>query len=135
MKTRALQPEDIEEVRKLHEKFYPDLEFPDFLNGFLCSFVVTNLHDQIVVAGGVQPIGEIILVTDKDKSEIQMGKALREAQRISLFIGSRFNLDELVAFVKNDEYAKHLIQHGFYPRSSALAIKVPKWEKIHAVSH
>lgn len=130
MKTRALQLEDIEEIRKLHENFYADLEFPDFLNNFLCSFAITDDENDIIVAGGVQPIGEIILVTNKDKNRIKIGKALREAQRISLYLGSRFNLEELVAFVKDTEYASHLVRHGFYPRSSALSIKVPTWEKI-----
>jgi hypothetical protein len=130
MKTRALQPEDIEKIRKLHENFYSDLEFPDFLNNFLCGFVVTDDKDDIIVAGGVQPIGEIILVTDKDKNRIKIGKALREAQRISLYLGSRFNLDELIAFVKDNEYASHLVKHGFHPRSSAFSIKVPTWGKI-----
>jgi hypothetical protein len=129
MKIRRLLHSDIEKIRELHERFYPDLEFPDFLNGFLCSFAITDNDDKIITAGGVQPIGEIILVTDKDRSEIKLGKALREALRVSLFTGARFQLDELVAFVKEKDYAFHLIQHGFYPRSPAFAIKVLKWEK------
>jgi hypothetical protein len=133
MNIRAMTPDDIDKIRELHYKFYSDLEFPDFLNGFLCGFVVTDERKNIIVAGGVQPIGEIILVTDKDKSRIQIGKALREAQNVSLFVGSKFGLNELVAFVKNDEYARHLVRHGFYPRSSVLSIKVPSWEKTHEV--
>jgi hypothetical protein len=129
MNIRALVEQDIEKIRELHKKFYSDLEFPDFFNKFLCSFAITDENDDIIVAGGVQPVGEVILVTDKDKSRIKIGKALREALRVSLFTGSKFYLDELVAFVKNDEYARHLVRHGFYPRSSALGLKVPKWEK------
>jgi hypothetical protein len=129
MNVRAFLEKDIEKVRKLHERFYPDLNFPDFLNGFLCSFALTDNNDEIIMAGGVRPVGEVILVTDKEKSEIQIGRALVEAMRVSLFIGSKFNLDELVAFVKNNEsYASHLVRHGFYPRSPAFALKVPKWE-------
>ena len=131
MNIRALELKDIDKIRELHHKFYPEFEFPDFMNGFFCSFAVTDENDEIITAGGVQPIGEIILVTDKDKSRIKIGKALREAMMASLFVGGRFNLSELVAFVKNDEYARHLVRHGFYPRSSALSIQVPKWEKTH----
>lgn len=119
-----MNPEDIPKIRELHERFYSDLEFPDFLHGFLCGFTITDENDEIVVAGGVQPIGEIILVTDKDKSRIKIGRALLEARNISLYVGNKFGLDELVAFVKNDEYARHLVRHDFYPRSPALGIKV-----------
>lgn len=125
-----MKREDIDKIRELHNKFYSDLEFSDFLNGFLCGFVVTDNTDEIILAGGVQPVGEVILVTDRNKSEIKIGKALMEARNISLYLGSKFRLDELVAFVKNDNYARHLVQHGFYPRDSALGIKVPKWEEI-----
>lgn len=124
MISRAMKPEDIYEIRELHERFYPDLEFPNFLNKFLCSFVLEDEDDGIVMAGGLQPIAEIVLVTNKDKSSVKIGRALVEAQNISLYIGKKFNLDELVAFVKNEEYARHLVKHGFYPRSPALGIKV-----------
>ena len=134
MNIRALELRDINKIRELHNKYYPDLEFPDFMNNFLCSFAMTDENDEIITAGGVQTIGEILLVTDKAKSRIKIGKALREAMRASLFIGAKFNLSELVAFVKNDEYARHLVRHGFYPLSSALAIQVPKWEKTSHVT-
>jgi hypothetical protein len=125
LKSRAMNSKDIEQIRELHKRFYPDLGFPDFLNNFLCSFVITDGNNEIITAGGVQPIGEIVLVTDKDKNRVKIGRALLEARNISLYVGSKFRLDELVAFVKNEEYARHLVRHGFYPRSSALSIKVP----------
>jgi len=127
-----MEPDDIDKLRKLHYRFYSDLEFPDFMNGFYCAFTVVDEDDSIIMGGGLQPIAEVILVTDNNKSEIKIGRALVEACKTSLYIGNRFGLDELVAFIKNnDGYRRHLIKHGFYPRSPALAIKVPKWEKIH----
>jgi hypothetical protein len=124
IQSRALHRSDIEEIRELHERFYPDLEFPDFLNGYLCGFIITDETDEIVMAGGLQPIAEIVLVTNKDKSRIKIGRALIEAKNISLYVGKKFNLKELVAFVKNEEYARHLVRHDFFPRSPALGIKV-----------
>ncbi len=136
VKSRAMTPDDIWELRELHEKHYPHLEFPDFLNKFLCGFVITDENDEIVIGGGVQPIGEIVLVTNKNASEIKIGRALIEARNISFYIGHKFNLDELVAFIKdNDVYSRHLVRHGFYPRSSALGIKVPQWEKTQEVQN
>jgi hypothetical protein len=121
---RAMKRGDIEEIRELHERFYSDLEFPDFLNGFLCGFVIEDESNEIVMAGGLQPIAEIVLVTNQDKSRIKIGRALIEAKNISLYVGKKFNLKELVAFVKNEEYARHLVRHDFFPRSPALGIKV-----------
>lgn len=128
-KVRALNKEDMERVRELSEKHYPDLEVPDFMNGYYCAFTVTDENDQIVTAGGLRPSAEILIVTDKDKDFTTIGRALIETQKAALYIGHKFGLNELIAFVKdNDAYARHLVRHGFYPRPNALAIKVPKWE-------
>lgn len=127
MKVRALKFEDMIRVRELYQKFYSDVEPSDFMNGFYCAFAITDGKDDIVVAGGVKPSAEIILVADKDMSKIKVTRALFNAQGASLYIGKRFGLDELVAFVKdNDVFTRGLIKNGFYPRSPALAIKVPK---------
>lgn len=120
--SRAIRREDIEEIRKLHEKFYPDLEFPNFFGNSLCSFVIED-EKGIVTAGGIEPIGEVILVTDQDKSRIKIGRALIEAQKIALYVGYKFGLSEVVAFVKNQDYARHLVRHGFYPRSPAFGLR------------
>ena len=133
VKVRAMKFNDIPKLKELHQKFYSDLEFPDFMYKFYCGFIVTDENDDIIIGGGLQPTAEVILVTDKDKGGIKIGRALIEACKVSLYVGRKFGLDELVAFIKNnDSYSRHLVRHGFYPRSSALAIKVPKWEKTHA---
>jgi len=130
MNVRGMKREDVEKVRNIHNKHYPDLEFPDFFNGFYGAFMIEDDNGEMVTGGGVQMIGEAVLVTDKDKDMTQIGRALIEAQKAVLFLGNRFGLEEIVAFIKdNDAYARHLVRHGFYPRSLALAIKVPKWEK------
>ena len=129
MNVRVLESKDIEEIRELHEKFYSHLEFPDFLNDCLFAFVVTDEFDDIVIAGKIRPIAEVILVTNKNKNRTKIGRALIEARNVSLYIGNKFKLGELIAFVKNnDGYIRHLLKHGFYARSSALGIQVPKWE-------
>lgn len=136
VKVRGMTPDDIWELRELHEEYFPDLEFPDFQNKFLCGFVITDERDEIILGGGVQAIGEIVLVTNKNMSETKIGRALIEARNASLYIGQRFSLDELVAFIRdNDAYSRHLVRHGFYPRSSALGIRVPQWEKIQEVKN
>jgi hypothetical protein len=132
MNVRGMKREDIEKVRKLHHKYFPDLEFPDFFSKFYGAFIIEDEEDGMIMAGGVQMMGEAILVTDKDKDITKIYRALIEAQKAVLYLGDRFGLEEIVAFVKdNDAYARHLVRHGFYPRSLALAIKVPQWEKTN----
>jgi hypothetical protein len=123
MNIREMRPDDIEKLRELHEKFYSDLTFPDFTH-FYFGFVITDESDDIIMAGGLRPLAEIILVTNKDKSQIKIGRALIEARNLSVFAGKKTGLDELVAFIKgNENYKRHLLKHGFYPRSSAIAIR------------
>ena len=77
------------------------------------------------MGGGVEAIAEALLVTNKEKSRIKIGKALVEAQRFALFTCGQYHIRELHAFVTDDEYAKHLIQHGFHEREEkVLRMKV-----------
>jgi|OpeIllAssembly_1097287.scaffolds.fasta_scaffold02733_3 hypothetical protein len=125
-KARALKPEDIEKVKEFQEKFYPDYPLPDFAHDHYCAFAITDDEDKIVLAAGLRPTAEILLFADKDMPKVKIVKALLEAKNASLYVGKRFGLNELVAFVEGDDtFAKGLITHGFYPRSSAFSIKVP----------
>lgn len=121
---RPLKTADLAALREIHERDYPDLEFPlerDLYSGF----VIENGHGDIIMGGGVEPIAEALLVTDKTKSRIQIGKALVEAQRFCMYTCGRFHIRELHAFVTDEEYAKHLIQHGFQKREeTVLRIKL-----------
>lgn len=135
MIVREMKLEDLERIREIHELFFPDLEFPDFMHNFYCAFTITDDNNDIILGGGVRPMGEIVLVTDRDKSSVQIGRALIEARNASLFVGGKVGFNELVAFVQNnDSYARHLVRHGFYPRNSALAIQVPKWAEAQHVT-
>jgi hypothetical protein len=123
VKIRRLQLRDIPHIKELHDKYYNEFEFPDFFK-FLSQFVITDENDEIVIAGGVRAIAESVIVTDQTKSRITIGRALIEAQRASIFTCGRTGIDELHAFVTNKQYAKHLVQHGFSPRSPAFSMKV-----------
>ena len=125
MHLRKMTFDDIQEIRKLHEKYYSQFDFPDFMHNFLCNFVILDDDDSIIMAGGVEPIAEQVLVSNLEKSIIKIGRALVEAKRIGMYACSKHGISELHAFVDNDDYAKHLMQHGFTPRSRALSLKVP----------
>ncbi len=125
MKIRRLLDSDVEHIKELHERYYPNLDFPDFFHNYLCRFAIVDSNDDIVIAGGVEPIAEAVIITDQSKSEITIGRALIEAQRACMFACGTHGINELHAFTDNIQYAKHLQQHGFTPRSPALSLKVP----------
>ena len=121
---KPLQKLDIDHIKKLHEKYYSQFEFPDFFNRFLVNFKIIDENEEIIIAGGVRPIAETIIVTDQTKSRTKIGRALVEAQRFSMYACGRYNIDELHAFIDDMQYAKHLERHGFSERSKAYSIKV-----------
>lgn len=119
IKIRAFKPDDVEKVKKIHERDYPDLEFPN-MRSLMSAFIIEDENNEMVMAGGVEALAEALLITDKTQSRIKIGKALVEAQRYALFTCSMFNIRELHAFVTDNEYAEHLIQHGFTKREETV---------------
>lgn len=124
VKIQLLNRFDINHVRQLHEKYFSEFDFPDFFGRILKAFKVVDNNGEIILAGAVRPIAETILVTDLSKNRIEIGRALVEAQRFSMYTCGQFNIDELHAFVKNEQYARHLERHGFSERSKAYSIRV-----------
>jgi|SRR5215510_6512614 len=123
LKIRGVELKDIGELRKLHEEYYSQFEFPPFLD-CLNAFIIEDDTNEIVMAGSVEKVAEIMLVTNKAKSEIKIGKALVEAQRCAMFTCGRFGIRDAYAFVDNPIYEKHLIKHGFVEADKALKLRV-----------
>lgn len=125
IKMRALTDDDMVELDRLHDKYFRgQFEKTDFSKGMLGAFVITDMDDNIVMGGGVRPITEAILVTDKEANPHLLGDALLEAQRFCAYITKVNNVEFLHAFVKDKEYAEHLIKHGFHKRAQALYMSV-----------
>lgn len=124
VKITNLNLSDIARIKELHERYYSEFEFPDFFSRCLYVFKIVDNNNELILAGQVRPIAEAILITDQSKSRIAIGRALVEAQRVAMFTCRQFNIDELHAFVKNEQYARHLEQHGFSERSKAYSIRV-----------
>lgn len=121
-------PNDLRRIRELHNKYYPQFEFPEVLS--CCNaFVIEDENRDIVIAGFIEQVAEAMLVTNKAKSEIKIGKALMEAQRVAIFTCQNFGMRDLYAFVDSDVYAKHLLQHGFEEGHRALKMRIPHGQK------
>ena len=116
---RGVEPEDIDKIRAIHERDYPDLDFPNF-PALLSAFIIEDDDREIIMAGGVEALAEALLVTDKTKSRIKIGKALVEAQKVIVYTCNNYNIRELHAFTDNPNYARHLIQHGFNEREETV---------------
>jgi hypothetical protein len=96
----------------------------------LNAFIIEDEKKEVVIGGGIELVAEAVLVTNKEKSRIKIGKALVEAQRCSAFTCQLKGIRDLYAFVNNDEYAQHLIQHGFSDiRNRALCMRIPDGQK------
>lgn len=125
LKTRPIEIKDIKDIELLHNKFFSDFDFPDF-SSLVNGFIIEDENDEIVIAGGVEVIAESLLVTNKDKSRIKIGKALVMAQGISSYTCWAAGIRELHAFVDDTDYARHLVKHGFEERTEkrVLVLKV-----------
>lgn len=122
---KLMSPNDQAELDILHEKYYKDEFEPTTFNGdFLSSFVIRDKDGKIIMGGGVRPIAETILVTDKSANPHLLGDALLEALKFSQHTCRLYRIEFLHAFVKDEAYAKHLIKHGFNPRCQALYMSV-----------
>jgi hypothetical protein len=116
MKIRALDPLDIDRLRAIHEEHYKDeFLFPDFLNNFICAFVVVDDDDKIISGGGVRMIAESIMITDKDYPLRPRMSALCQVLDASEFVTKHAGLAELHAFVQDDRWYALLQKVGFLP--------------------
>lgn len=125
LKTRDVTTMDLYEIKELHNKYYSEFEPPDF-NHIWRGFVIEDESNEIVMAGGVEIMGEALLVSNKEKSRIKLGKALVVAQGACAYTCNRLKIRSLHAFVNNPEYAKHLVKHGFQERfEQVLRMRIP----------
>lgn len=127
MVARAIKYNDLKKIKELNDKYYSDFEFPDFFR-LLNGFVIED-DTGIIMAGGVEMVGEAVLVSNKERNAITLGRALVEAQAIDVFTCHKFGIRDLYAFVNNDDYAKHLIKHGFTDCPRALSMRILHGQK------
>lgn len=124
LKVRPVKETDIEAIRTLHNEYYPEFAFPDFYH-LLCGWVIED-DTGIVMAGGVEMCAEALLVSNQAKSNIKLGRALLISQGIVGHTCEQFGIENAYAFVNRDDYAKHLIKHGFVERfERALLMRIP----------
>lgn len=113
---RALQQDDLEKLKEIHEKYYKnEFDYIDFYDKFLCAFVVVE-DNHIIIAGGLRTILESVIITDKNASTRRKREALIEMLLASKHFAEKYDYHELHAFVQDPDWEKHLIKKvGFVP--------------------
>lgn len=128
---RALHTDDIDQLREIHAKyFYNEFEFPDFLNNFLCAFVVVNSEGSIISGGGVRAIAESIVITNKDFPVEERRTALYQILDVSEWLTRKADFNQLHAFVQDEQWQRHLEKVGFHPtKGRALVLELKNGER------
>ena len=118
---------DLDELKKIHEKHYSnEFIFEDFLNNSLSNFIIIDDKDgQIITAGSVRPIAEMVAITNLDKSPRSRRDALYESLQIAQFILQNTNMRQLHVFVQDTKWEEQLKKSGFQQtKGNALYINI-----------
>ena len=113
---RKIELMDLDDLKRIHEKYYKDeFPFPDFFKHSLSTYIITDDDNKIITAGCVKTILEAFALTDKSFSAIIKGRALTQLLQGSLFTAGRFGYNELHAYIQDKEWLKILFKAGFKP--------------------
>jgi hypothetical protein len=116
MNLRAYHPYDRYEAYKIWETFFKEeFDFPDFLKGFHCAFIIEDKNEEPIVFGGVRPIAELIAVTNKNKTSRDRVMALKKLVEASVYVASEHNYDQLHCFVQGDNWSRQVQTVHFRP--------------------
>ncbi len=111
MQVRPITEADVEELKVIHKRFYEhEFSFEDFISNFYASCIIANGDEQIVVAGGIRPLIEIVAVTNKDLSVRTRKEALYKFLQVAMQSSQG---EGLHAFIQDETWEKHLKRFGF----------------------
>jgi hypothetical protein len=119
MMVRTYHPSDFNKFREIYEKFYKEEfdinEFND--KNFEFLIVITDEFDRIISCVGARKILELVAITDKDVSVRKRRDALVKGLLTISHFARRLGYNQIHAFIKDKEWAQHLLNHNFKPCS------------------
>jgi|SRR5215475_1842269 len=122
---RALLKRDISQIKRIHENHFKEEFSFDEMNRFICSFVSVDSADNIICAGGIRSIAEIIMVTDKSQPLEKRLDSFHEMLKAAGLTTQSAGYSHLHAFIQDEKWKRHLMNHGFQKTAGeALIIKV-----------
>lgn len=111
---RRMNPADINELKRIHDKFFSkEFNFNDLFGNSLSSLVVTDDNDKILVGGQIRVITEACIITDKDIKIEERRRALYRVLDAFKFSATSKGFDQLHAFVQDKDWLRHLKRVGF----------------------
>jgi hypothetical protein len=103
MNIRRLEKQDVKEIYDIHQKFY-NFAFPDLSNPlYAIQRVVLNNSGKIILTGIIRLTSEVILIIDKDQSNITRTKAIKLLNDQLYKDATNFGLDDFHIFAENDD--------------------------------
>lgn len=113
---REMRTSDVDRIREIYNKhFRTEFDFPDFMKGFLCAYVVEDVvNREIICAGGVRNIAEVVVITNKDLSTRRRRNALFNVLDASTFVAGKFGHDAIHAFCMDEKWSEQLRTVGFH---------------------
>lgn len=113
---RAIETEDIDRLKEIHARFFEkEFSFQDFCSAWISNFVITDDNDEIITAGAIRPLMEIVAITDYNKSPRLRRAALYDMLEIAHYVLRRTNATQLHCFVQDEKWYHQLIKSGFKP--------------------
>jgi len=128
MDIRYLEPEDFKWIKETYDKYFSDMDFPDFYNQFLVSFVAHE-YGKIIAIGGIKSIAEAVIISDKSFSVRNRRDALFQMYHAMTYSAEKLKFNQIHAFSFDPEYSHHLMNKvGFKcnPDNRVLTLNIGK---------
>lgn len=116
MDINYIESTDADQIYNIYLNHFSDMEYVDFYKKFHCVFKVTNddLNNRIIAVGGIRPVAEAVVLTNKDyPTKIKMEALYKMFHGIN-YIAQKLEYEQIHAFAFDDEWISHLTKRmGF----------------------
>lgn len=128
---RPFKEEDIEKARAIHEKYFKEeFDFPNFLQNFICAFVITDEDsDNLIAVGGVRTLAEAVLLTNKDYHVRDRRRAFFSILDANCYFAQKTNHDSLHAFVQDHTWEYYLRRKWGFQECKGKPLFIPVGDK------
>ena len=110
---RRVTIQDIDRIKEIHAKFYEDeFTFEDFAYRLIDAWVAVDDTD-IITIGGLRPIAEAVMLTNKDYTKRSKHKIMLDMLGVMKAISHRAGFNGMHAFIQDDTWKKRLLKEGF----------------------
>ncbi len=111
---RAIEADDIPKLQAIHARFFEkEFSFQDFCSAWISNFVIVDDNNEIISAGAIRPLMEIVAITDYSKPTRARVSALYDMLQIAQYVLRRTHATQLHCFVQDEKWLNQLIRCGF----------------------